>query len=73
VVLQSVPGRGRQLLSPQGVHQLVDPHHPPAAKREQRQQTVPLASAHGHGTAARRNLERAENSDLQRTAHAGEN
>jgi hypothetical protein len=65
VVLKSVARCGRQLLSPQGVDQLVHSHDATAAEREQRKQTVPLAAAHLRQTPSGDDLERPEKPDLE--------
>jgi hypothetical protein len=70
VMLQRVARRRRQFLPPQRIDQLVDRDDTPATKREQREQTVTLAPAHGHGPSAHENLEWAENPDFQRVRHA---
>ena len=70
MMLYSVPRGRRQVLSPQRADQLVDRHDPPLPKGEQRQQGIALAASHGHRASARRNLERAEDPDLERIDHA---
>jgi hypothetical protein len=69
VVLESVARRGRQLLAPQGVDELVHAHDAAAAEREQREQRVPLAAAHVHRPSASDDLERPEEPDLEWMRH----
>ena len=70
VMLYRVPrGRG-QVRPPQRVDQLLHGHDPPSPKGEERKQGITLASGHSHRAPARRNLERAENPDLERIDHA---
>jgi hypothetical protein len=65
VVLESVPRCGRQLLSPQGVDQLVHAHDASAAEREQREQPMPLAAADLDRISVGDDLEWAENTNLE--------
>jgi hypothetical protein len=65
VVLESVARRGRQLLSPQGINEVVHAHHATAAEREQREQAVPFVAADVHRTSADGDLKRPEEPDLE--------
>ena len=69
VVMERVPRRGRELLTPEAVDERVDVDHAAVPEREQREQRLTLRAAHVRGRPARDNLERAEQPDLEWLAH----
>ena len=65
VVMERVPGSGREILAPQTVDQPVDVNHTTLPEREHREQTLALRATHVRERSARESLERAEKPDLK--------
>ena len=70
MVLDRIPWRGRQFISPQRIGQFVDAHDAVGAQRQQREQAPTLAPADLRRPSAGHDLEGPEKPDLQRVGHA---